>query len=48
MNDGEREMWLENDESLYNWRRKSRLPTREFIRQNRELIDETIHERLNK
>ena len=42
MNDTERQQWIENDEGLYDWQRSSRLPMREFIRQNRADIDACI------
>ncbi len=42
MNDTEREMWVNNDESLYNWKRSTRLSMREFIRSHREEIDQHI------
>lgn len=32
-----------NDEGLYNWFRSSRLSMRNFIRQNREELDECIN-----
>ena len=43
MNDEERRQWIENDEGLYLWKRSSRLPMRQFIRENRAEIDELIH-----
>jgi hypothetical protein len=42
INDEDRRLWVLNDEGLYNLMRDSRLGTREFIRQNRKLIDEVI------
>ena len=42
LNDEERRQWIENDEGLYNWQRRSRLSMREFIRQNRTEIDAAI------
>lgn len=48
MNDTEREMWVQNDESLYNMWRTSRLSQRGFIRQNREFLDRAINGALNK
>lgn len=42
LNDSEREMWVNNDEGLYNWFRSSRLSMREFLRQNRAEIDAAI------
>lgn len=41
-NDEERENWVNNDEGLYLLQRHSRLSMRNFIRQNRELIDGCI------
>jgi hypothetical protein len=40
MNDDDRRQWVDNDEGLYDMYRRSRLSMREFIRQNRKLIDE--------
>lgn len=42
LNDEERRQWIENDEGLYLWQRRSGLPMREFIRQNRDEIDSYI------
>lgn len=42
MNNRERELWLLNDEGIYDWWRMSGLSKREFIRQNREELDRTI------
>ena len=39
MNDDDRRAWVDNDEGLYDMQRRSRLSMREFIRQNRALID---------
>lgn len=39
MNDTERAQWIDNDEGLYDMQRRSRLSKREWIRQNRDLID---------
>jgi hypothetical protein len=41
-NDRERELWVSNEESLWNWYRSSRQSMREFIRANREELDEII------
>jgi hypothetical protein len=43
LNDKDREQWIMNDEGLYNWFRSSRLSMRNFIRQNREELDECIN-----
>jgi hypothetical protein len=40
MNDTEREQWVDNDEGLYDMQRRSRLSKREWVRQNRALIDD--------
>lgn len=42
MNDTEREQWVNNDEGLYNWQRRSRLSMRAFVRANRAEIDAAI------
>jgi hypothetical protein len=41
-NDEERADWIDNDEGLYSLWKRSRLPKREFIRRNRDLIDQAI------
>lgn len=41
-NDEERRQWVLHDVALYNWKRSTRLPMREFIRQNRCDIDRHI------
>jgi hypothetical protein len=43
MNDTERSQWVDNDEGLYNQWKRSRLPKRKFIQQNRQWIDEVIN-----
>lgn len=43
INDEDRRQWVLNDEGLYNMQRESRLPMREFIKQNREMIDKVIN-----
>ena len=43
INDAERERWVDNDEGLCNLQRRSRLSKRNWIRANRELIDEVIN-----
>jgi hypothetical protein len=40
MNDDDREVWVLNDEGLYNLQRRSRLSMRKWVRANRSLIDE--------
>lgn len=42
MNNDERQQWVENDEGLYNWWKRSRLSMREFLRTHREQIDDVI------
>lgn len=42
MNNTDRSQWIDNDEGLYNWWKRSRLSKTEFIRQNREEIDKVI------
>jgi len=42
INDEDRRQWIENDEGLYNWKRSTRLPMRQFIRENRAEIDACI------
>ena len=41
--DWERELWVNNDEGLYDLYRASRLPMRAFIKHNKEIIDEVIN-----
>lgn len=48
MNDREREIWVLNDEGLYNWWRRSRLSMRAFIRANRAELDSIITAALNR
>jgi hypothetical protein len=40
--DSDRSVWIDNDEGLYDWWKKSKLSKREFIKQNRKEIDEAI------
>jgi hypothetical protein len=47
-NDRERELWVDNDEGLYNWWRHSRMSKTKFIRENREELDRLINEIVNK
>lgn len=46
MNDRERELWVLNDEGLYNDQRRSGLSVRSYIRQNRAALDAAIADRL--
>jgi len=48
MNNNEREQWINNDEGLYLWWKRSRLSMREFIRQNRDEIDSCISRALGR
>lgn len=48
MNDKEREMWIDNDEGLYNWWRSSGLSKRAFIRANREELTRLITKALGR
>lgn len=48
LNDKDRAQWIDNDEGLYNWKRSTRLSMREFIKQNRAVIDEHINRLLNR
>ena len=41
-NDSEREQWVNNDEGLYEWQRRSHLSMRQFVRENRDTIDRFI------
>jgi hypothetical protein len=47
LNDREREMWVQNDEGLYNWWKQSRLSMRAFLRENRAELDAAILRVLN-
>lgn len=42
INDEDRRQWIENDEGLYKWYKSSHVSIREFIRLNRNEIDEVI------
>tara|TARA_R100000365_G_C2673149_1_gene21560 strand:+ start:138 stop:275 length:138 start_codon:yes stop_codon:yes gene_type:complete len=42
MNNNERELWLLNDEALYNFWKSTRLSKREFLKQYKENIDQYI------
>jgi hypothetical protein len=48
MNNIEREQWVNNDESLYNNFKHSRLSMTKFIRANRSEIDQYINQIINK
>jgi hypothetical protein len=47
MNDKDREDWVNNDEGLYDWRIRSRLSMRNFLKQNRKEIDAAINKVLS-
>lgn len=42
MNNTEREMWVLNDEGLYNWFKSSRMSMSRFLKENREELDNCI------
>ena len=42
LNDADRSEWIDNDESLYNWWRSSRVSKRAFIKENRAELDAAI------
>jgi len=42
MNDTERSQWIDNDEGLYGWWRRSGLSKRAFVRQYRKELDAAI------
>ena len=42
MNDTERELWVNNEETLYNWWKSTRQSLRAFVRGNRKIIDGII------
>lgn len=46
LNDRDRAEWINNDEGLYNWQRRSRLSMKAFIRQNKAEIDSAVCARL--
>lgn len=41
-NDDERALWVDNDEGLYHWWRRSHLSKRAFVRANRDELDQHI------
>lgn len=43
LNDSDRSQWIDNDEGLYDWWRKSQQSKRAFIRDNRAEIDSLIN-----
>jgi len=48
MNDKECELWIMNDEGLYNWWKSSRQGIRVFIKENRAEITQCINRALGK
>lgn len=48
MNDTERELWVINDEGLYNWWRSSGVGKRRFLREYRAEIDAAINRMLHR
>lgn len=47
MNNDEREMWIMNDEGLYNWRQREGGTMRDFIKRWRHIIDAKIEAELD-
>lgn len=47
-NDKEREMWIQNDEALYRWKRRTGGSMRAFIKANRAELDAYIDRQLSK
>lgn len=48
MNDRERELWVLNDEGLYNWWKSTRMTMRNFIRENREELTAAINKAMGR
>ena len=48
MNNTERELWLLNDEPIYNFWKSTRLSKREFLKKHRNKIDTYIKYKLDK
>lgn len=48
LNNADREQWIDNDEGLYNWWRRSRQSKRQFIKENREELDACINRALGR
>jgi uridine kinase len=46
INNEERRFWILNDEALYRWHKYSRKSMRQFIRENKQEIDEVITQTL--
>jgi len=49
MNNKEREMWVLNDEGLYNWWKASKMSMTKFIKENKDdldqILDKAIHQK---
>jgi hypothetical protein len=48
MNDEDREQWVNNEQGLYNWWRRSRKGITVFVRENRKEIDRYLAAREKK
>ena len=48
MNNKEREMWIINDEGMYNWWKSTKLSKANFIKENKQEIDAAIKAMLDK
>jgi hypothetical protein len=42
VNDKERRQWVDHDEGLYDLHRRSKVPVKKWVRENRALIDTVI------
>jgi len=47
LNDSDRQEWINNDEGLYNWQRRSRQSMKAFIKTNKAEIDQAVCAALN-
>jgi hypothetical protein len=47
MNNDDRSQWVDNDEGLYDMWKKSRKSKKEFIKENKELIDKLADNVMN-
>ena len=47
INNRDREMWIDNEEGLYNWWLSSRWSKRKFIKEYKDDIDAVIRKTLN-
>ncbi len=48
MNNEDRRQWVDNDESLYDWFKSTRLIMAQFVKQNRKVLDEYINHALGR